>query len=90
MKRGNCYVVSEALYHILGGPTGPWKPCRMRTKRDTHWFLRHRVTGQVLDASRLQFGTRLPDYQKAVGSGFLTKTPSKRARALMEQMTWQQ
>lgn len=87
-KRGNCYVVSEAAYHILGGKRAGWKPMVMRTSTDTHWFLRHE-SGMVLDLSRRQFHGQLPDYSKARGSGFLTKRPSKRARILIERMTWQ-
>ena len=88
MRRGNCYVASEALYHILGGKNGGWTPCVMRTSNDTHWFLRHR-TGLIIDPSRRQFKGALPDYTKGRGSGFLTKRPSARARKLMEAMTWQ-
>lgn len=88
---GNCYVASEALYHILGGKEAGWKPMRMRVDHPlfkTHWFLKHE-SGMIVDPSRYQFHGMLPDYSKAVGSGFLTKKPSKRALKLMWQMTWQ-
>ena len=86
--RGNCYVTSEALYHILGGKKGGWKPMVMRTETDTHWFLKH-STGLILDGSVKQFGKQRVDYSKARGSGFLTKKPSKRAKKLMKELTWQ-
>lgn len=89
MRRGNCYAASEALYHILGGQRSEWKPCWMRTKTDTHWFLKHKRTGEILDASRLQFGSKKPDYSQGRGSGFLTVTPSKKARKLIELLTYQ-
>lgn len=60
---------------------------RMRVADDTHWFLKH-TSGLILDPSQQQF-TRLPNYKEARGSGFLTKHPSKRARALMKDLTWQ-
>jgi len=91
-RRGNCYAASEALYHILGGKKAGWKPMRFRMtgpdkKMDTHWFLKH-TSGMILDPSVLQFsGT--PDYTKGVGSGFLTTRPSKRARKLITELTWQ-
>lgn len=88
MRRGNCYAAAEALYHILGGKSAGWKPMCMRTKTDTHWFIKH-DSGLILDPSRAQFGGRFPDYSKARGKGFLTKQPSRRAKALMEQLTWQ-
>lgn len=60
----------------------------MRTNTDTHWFLLHN-TGLVLDATAKQFGKQTPDYSRGRGTGFLTKKPSVRARALMERMVWQ-
>lgn len=90
MRKGNCYAASEALYHILGGKKAGWTPQVMRLKGgDTHWFLRHK-SGMVLDPSQLQFEKPLDpmNYLMAKGCGFLTKKPSKRARALMEKLTY--
>lgn len=82
---GQCYVVSEALYHMLGGKAAGWTPIRMKHEGTTHWALYHRESGVVLDATTSQF--KVPpdqhDYEKAIGCGFLTKKPSKRARALL-------
>lgn len=86
--RGNCYVTSEALYHLLGGKAAGWKPMRISGEHDTHWFLVNTITGQRVDATAKQFMTP-PDYSKAVGAGFLTKLPSKRARQMMNRMVWQ-
>lgn len=88
LKRGNCYYASEAIYHILGGKAAGWKPMRVKLPDDMRWFLKH-ISGIILDPSRQQFGGYLPDYTLAKGAGFLTKTPSKRARNLMEMLTWQ-
>lgn len=87
--RGNCYVTTEAVYHLTGGAAGPWRPQTMRNMGDTHWFLRHKDTDEVLDLTVSQFGGKVPDYSKARGCGFLTKAPSKRAAALMAAMVWQ-
>jgi hypothetical protein len=87
MKRGNCYATCEALYHLLGGKQAGFKPMRMRHEGDSHWFLRHE-SGLILDPTASQFKS-LPDYQRAVGCGFLTKQPSKRAQLLMDKMVWQ-
>lgn len=88
MPRGNCYVTSEALFHLLGGKAAGWHVYRLRHEGDVHWFLRNARTGQRLDATASQFKTR-PPYHKAIRSAFLTKEPSKRARAMMEQLVWQ-
>lgn len=86
-QRGNCYVTSEAVYHLLGGKASGWKPMRMRHEGDTHWFLKH-SKGLILDVTSHQFKTQ-PDYTKARGAGFLTREPSKRARELMKTLLWQ-
>ncbi len=86
-RRGNCYVTCEALYHLLGGKAAGWKPMVMRVHGDTHWFLKH-STGMILDPTVSQF-KYLPVYSLARGSGFLTKGPSRRAKALMDRMVWQ-
>jgi hypothetical protein len=89
--RGNCYVTCEALYHLLGGAEQGWIPMNVRHEGESHWFLEKRVWGEAyvrLDPTVSQFKTE-PDYTKARGRGFLTKEPSKRAKALMEKMLWQ-
>lgn len=87
MRRGNCYVTSEALYHLLGGSRAGWYVMHMRHEGDSHWFLRH-ASGTILDATAHQF-KRKPNYAEAKGKGFLTRKPSKRAKALMKVLVWQ-
>lgn len=80
-------MTAEALYHLLGGKEGGWKPMTVKHEGDIHWFLMHR-TGVVIDPTRSQF-RREPPYHKARGRGFLTKQPSKRAKDMMQRMVWQ-
>ena len=87
-QRENCYVTSEALYHLLGGKRTGWIPQVMHLgDGGTHWFLKHK-SGLIVDATAKQFRSK-PRYSLAKGFGFLTKRPSKRAKALMEQLVWQ-
>lgn len=95
-RRGNCYAASEALYHILGGKEAGWTPMRVgllhpNGARETHWFIKH-ASGLILDPAVKQFDSPewwpRPDYSKAIGSGFLTKHPSKRAFDLIQRLTW--
>lgn len=88
MSRGNCYVTSEALFHLLGGKRAGWKPMRVKWAGDMHWFLKHE-NGLIVDPTVAQFAGWTPPYEKAIGCGFLTKRPSKRAVALMTRMVWQ-
>lgn len=87
-RRGNCYVTCEALFHLLGGKNSGWVPHHVPHEGDMHWYLqRDKRDDMILDPTASQFKTP-PPYHLGVGCGFLTKGPSKRARALMEQMLW--
>lgn len=85
-RRGNCYVTCEALYHLLGGKRAGLTPHVVRHEGDVHWYLVQR--GTVIDPTRRQFQKR-PPYERGRGCGFLTKRPSRRARAMMRAMVWQ-
>ena len=88
-RRGNCYVACEALYHLLGGKRAGWLPIRCHFSGDTHWALKHRASGLIVDPTANQFGTKRIPYETFRGSGFLTGKPSVRARELMEKILWQ-
>lgn len=87
-RRGNCYVTSEALFHLIGGKRAGWTPMRAKVGKETHWFLQH-ASGVIIDATRRQFpsGTKYADVR---GCGFLTRRPSRRARALMSTLVWRE
>lgn len=99
-RRGNCYVTCEALYHLLGGKEAGYVPHTVRHEGDVHWYLVRRrdfhlgykigtlMDRQIIDPTVSQFKTT-PDYEKGRARGFLTKKPSKRAQAMMENMVWQ-
>lgn len=74
---GHCYVMAEAGYHMTGREA---KPMFVRHEGVSHWFLRFGF--EVWDPTRPQFLTPVP-YVEAIGKGFLTKTPSRRAQMLI-------
>jgi len=82
---GHCYVASEALWHMLGGPDSGWVPQTIRHENDTHWYLKHKDTGKILDLTAGQFKTPVL-YDKGRGCGFLTKEPSKLAKELINRI----
>lgn len=82
---GHCYVASEALHHMLGGKESGWTPQCIQHEGGSHWYLRHRHSGAILDPTASQFNTPVP-YEKGVGKGFLTKDPSKRAANVIERV----
>ena len=87
MRRGNCYVASEALYHLLGGKAAGWTPMHMQTPTDSHWFLKH-SSGLIVDPTASQFLNCTLNYSAARGRGFLTKLPSMKAALLMQKILW--
>lgn len=95
-KRGNCYVTCEALYHLLKTPARKGLgvklvPMTLRHEGEVHWVLGFMLpdgSKLILDPTGKQFKTK-PDLRTARGRGFLTKKPSKRARALMKLLLWQ-
>ena len=98
-RRGNCYVASEALYHLFAKDAG-YRPHWLKWRGDTHWFLAKKTSVDnywyrmdVLDPSVKQWRKAdrpgPEDYDRGRCSGFLTLRPSKRARALMRRLTWQ-
>lgn len=74
---GHCYAASEAVFHLLGGPNSDWVPQVLNHERwpeglepgQTHWYLRNRVTGEVMDPTAEQFPVK-PAYNAGKGCGF--------------------
>jgi len=76
---GHCYVASEVYFHLSDEPL---MACHIHHEGSSHWFLRNKVTDEIVDITARQFETPVP-HEQARGTGFLTKLPSKRARILM-------
>jgi hypothetical protein len=80
---GHCYVASETFYHLAGGKEASLKPMQIKHEGTSHWFIRDEENSQIIDITASQFQQSVP-YDKAVGRGFLTKNPSKRAQKLID------
>ncbi|NTF17487.1 hypothetical protein G6L37_03655 [Agrobacterium rubi] len=89
---GHCYAASEALYHLMGGSASGWVPQVLThaswpnglSKGQTHWFLKNRLTGAIIDATSEQFLPLAPQHDAGKGTGFLTRNPSRRASIIIE------
>lgn len=87
---GNCYVASEALYH-LGAKKAGFKPHHVEVEIRlcnqpwwvNHWFLRNPETKEVLDPTVEQFKGTIPEYDQGICRGFLTKKPSNRCKRML-------
>lgn len=85
---GHCYAASEAMWHMLGGPTSGLSPCRGRDGEGiVHWWLVD-GDGRILDPTVQQYlaAGRTPPYGRGRRGGFLTRTPSARAREIMRRV----
>ncbi len=78
---GHCYVASEAFFHLAGGQER-FTPMVTRVPGGTHWFLKDKETGEIVDLTAGQFDFAV-DYESARGTGFLTKSPSRRAQEVI-------
>lgn len=82
---GHCYAASEALYYLWGKKNG-FTPHRIEVLDPIlgwvgHWYL---AKGKrVVDITVKQFSFKI-NYSTGAKHAFLTKRPSKRARAIME------
>ncbi len=80
---GHCYAGSEAVWYLLDGKEGEWAPQVVRVQGGTHWYLKHKTNGKVLDPTAQQFPDPVP-YENGNRCPFLTGKPSKRAAILIE------
>ena len=86
---GHCYIASEALFYLSGGKASGLAIKRGRDDSNTsHWWLENKETGEILDPTVEQYDMfdLDPPYQVGVRTGFLTRTPSKRAITLMQRV----
>lgn len=87
---GHCYHSAEALWHLLGGKDSDWVPHVYREEDGiTHWWLKNKVTGQIADPTKEQYGNDPLPYERDLGKGcgFLTKKPSKAAQTILDRIT---
>jgi len=87
-QTGHCYVASEALYWLLGGPnTDLFTPVVGRIEGESHWAIRYNREGQndlYFDPTSDQFGgLSREDHAGMTGTGFMSRQPSKRCRKLL-------
>lgn len=80
--KDNCYIASEAYYHLNGGKAAGYTPMQGYHEGVSHWWLVNEK-GRVIDITSGQFQTPV-DYSKGRGRGFLTKNPSKRAQEILD------
>ena len=60
-------------------------PCSVRHENVPHWYLKNKITGEIVDITADQFENPVP-YENGRGNGFLTKEPSKRAKRLIDKI----
>jgi hypothetical protein len=77
---GTCYVVAEALQYVMGKEE--WMSMQVWHEGTSHWFLKHKPTGTILDPTAIQFETPVP-YDKARHVPFLTPEPCKRTMEVL-------
>ena len=85
---GHCYAATEALFYLLKetGISG-YRPKRARDYNGVvHWWLENKVN--ILDPTEDQYRLvgDIPPYSTGIFGGFLTSTPSKRAKEIIRRV----
>jgi hypothetical protein len=83
---GHCYVASEAAFHLFAKRKGFVPFVFKHGDGTTHWWLENRESGERIDPSRPQLGSRPFPYSRGRRAVFLTTRPSERARELMRRV----
>lgn len=87
---GHCYAASEALHYMLGGKEAGWDPQVVHHEGGTHWYLKNRHSGRIIDPTSDQFATPVPYHlgrtQAWVRHPSMQEIPSKRAAYIIERV----
>ena len=78
---GHCYVASECYYHLSSKKLSVHY---IKHEGSTHWFLKDQ-NNEVIDLTYEQFEKPVP-YHNAKRGFFLTKSPSKRTKILIDRV----
>jgi hypothetical protein len=83
---GQCYVASEAFYHLMKVFNLPfYVPMHIKHENQSHWFIKDIFANKLIDLTSNQFKTTIP-YSKAKFIGFMTKRPSARTRKVLKRI----
>lgn len=81
---GHCYAASEALFILLGGKDkSEYRPQVLKTKFGNHWYLKHKITGEILEPTHTQFPNGV-DYSEGKGKGFMQQ--SDRSKVIIDRI----
>lgn len=73
---GHCYVACEVLCDFF---PGKYQPHVVRLTTGTHWFVKNKSNGEIIDPTAEQFDNAVP-YAHGRPAAFLTSKPSRRAQ----------
>ena len=89
---GHCASATQAAYYMIGGKGSGYVPQVAREDDGTtHWWLRHRDTGHVIDPTKEQYTSKgeKPPYNRGRGCGFTNPNPdapSKRGQEIINRI----
>lgn len=89
---GHCFVATNAFWHIMGGPEGPYRPKHVKVGKESHWFLVDQRDGSIVDLTASQFGRARVPYERGRGIGMRARPggdlggPTERARVVLDRI----
>ena len=93
---GHCYLSTECLYWYLGGPNSNYIPYVLSNntwdeklnKGETHWFLKNKITNEIIDITKEQFGNINIPYDNGKPNWMMNhpKGGSKRCKFILNKL----
>jgi len=84
---GHCYIATEALYYLLDDDEKiNYTPATINVNGTTHWFLKNKKNGDIIDITKEQFNDIKLDYSNSRNRFFLSPKPSKRTLILLNRI----
>ena len=86
---GHCFVATEVLWELLKEKNiNEYLPNYVYHENCGHWFLKHKISGDIIDITAGQFKTPVSYHRKGRRSGMmrLSDVPTKRTIAVLDRI----
>ena len=86
---GHCFVATEVLWELLKEQNiNDYTPNHIQHEEVSHWYLRHKMNGDIIDVTAGQFKTSVPYHRKGKASGMMRmpEIPTKRTIKVLDRI----
>ena len=86
---GHCFVATEVLWELLKEQNiNDYMPNHIQHEEVSHWYLRHKMNGDIIDVTAGQFKTPVPYHREGKASGMMRMPdiPTKRTIKVLDRI----